>query len=145
MVDVILNQDGILDFPKCLLDFSVPFYFQKGHVMIWAANQLQETSLAIMRFSQKQSKKPIVMQTHLLVHILQTLQVNIHWLLEKRNMHTLSKTSLDTTHTIKNRREISTHKCQNFIISLFFYDTKDISLLFYAFEYYFWIISQTNT
>ena len=52
MVEVILNQDGILDFPKCLHSLSIShlkyqswisgytFAFQNGHVMTSPSNQL---------------------------------------------------------------------------------------------------------
>ena len=59
------NQDSILNFPKCLqyvdstyfryllfeislLNFSVLFYFQNGHVNVSATNQLQGASLALV-------------------------------------------------------------------------------------------------
>ena len=57
-VEVILNQDSMLDFPKyqeyleylpskiSLLDFSEHFYFQNGHVMTSVANKLQGCSQA---------------------------------------------------------------------------------------------------
>ena len=57
MVEVILNENCILDFPKCphILSISHLKYhswisvytdFHNGHVMTSAANQLQEASLA---------------------------------------------------------------------------------------------------